>query len=99
MAQRLRRQRLKVTEIKFSAELNDHLARTMLTLLRGHRLALPHDDTLTDELLNVRIVEPRPGQYRIDHDPNRHNDRTIALALAAQHLLNEEPPRKVEILV
>jgi hypothetical protein len=99
MAQRLRANRLSVTDIAFSAQVNDRLARTMLPLLRGHRLALPHDDDLVDELVNLRIVERSPGQYRIDHAPNRHNDRAIAIALAAQHLLNKAPRRKVEIIV
>jgi hypothetical protein len=67
---------------------NDHLARTMLPLLRGRHLALPHDGDLIDELVNLSITEPRPGKYRIDHDANHHNDRTIALALAALDLLN-----------
>jgi hypothetical protein len=98
MAQRLRRQHVKVTDINFSAEFNDHLARTMLPLLRSRRFSLPHDSVLVDELVNLRILESRPGRYKIEHDSNRHNDRAIAIGLAAQHLLNELPPRKVEII-
>jgi hypothetical protein len=99
MAQRLRRQHLTVTDITFSADLNDHLALTMLPLLRGRRLSLPHSRDLIDELVNLRILEPRPGKYRIEHDANRHNDQVIAIALAAQHLLNAPRRRKVEIIV
>ncbi len=99
MAQRLRRQHVKVTDINFTAEFNDHLARTMLPLLRNRRLSLPHDNALIDELVNLRILESRPGKYKIEHDNNRHNDRAIAIALAAQHLLNTPPPRKIQIIV
>jgi hypothetical protein len=88
MAQRLRNQHLDVTDKSFSAELNDHLARTMLELLRGRQLSLPHARDLIDELINVRILEPRPGKYRIEHDTDHHNDQVIAIALAAQDLLN-----------
>jgi phage terminase large subunit-like protein len=99
MAQRLRNQHLKVTDITFTADFNDHLARTMIPLLRGRRLSLPHDTALVDELVNLRILEPRPGKYRIEHDANHHNDRAIAIALAAQDLLNTPPRRKVELIV
>ena len=71
----------------------------MLRLLRGHRFAPPHDDDLFDEFVNVRIVERTPGQYRIDHATDRHNDRAIAIALAAQHLLNKPARRKAELIV
>ena len=54
-------------------------------LIRSHRLALPRDDDLIDELMNVRLRETSPGVYRMDHDPGRHDDRAIALALAAIH--------------
>jgi phage terminase large subunit-like protein len=99
MAQRLRNQHLKVTDINFTAELNDHLARTLLPLLRGQRLSLPHDPVLVDELVNVRVIEPRPGKYKIEHDTIRHNDQTIAIALAAQHLLNAKPRARSRVVV
>ena len=99
MAQRLRGQHLKVTDIGFTAELNDHLARTVIPLLRGRRLSLPRDEQLVDELVNVRVVEPRPGKYRIEHDADRHNDRTITIALAAQDLLNTPPPKMATLIV
>jgi hypothetical protein len=60
---------------------------TLFRLLRDHQLALYDDPDLLDELANVRLVETSPGSYRIDHDPDKHDDRAISLALAAQHLL------------
>ena len=99
MAQELRTHGIVVTDITFTAQVNDHLARTMLQLMRGHRLALPHDDDLVDELVNLRIVERSPDQYRIEHAPNRHNDRAIAIALAAQHLLNRPAKPRAYLIV
>jgi hypothetical protein len=61
-------------------------------LLREHRLDLPDDAALIDELASVRLRETGPGHVRIDHDPSKHDDRVIALALGAYHLL-DAPPR------
>lgn len=99
MAQRLRTQRLKVEEIPFSSRVNTDLARTLLPLLRAHRLDLPDDTHLIDELVNLRIAETRDGQYRIEHTHDRHNDQAIAFGLATHHLLNQPPPPKWEVIV
>jgi hypothetical protein len=53
--------------------------------LRAHRRRV------ADELRNVRLRETTPGVVRIDHDPDRHDDRAIALALAASKLLDRPP--------
>jgi phage terminase large subunit-like protein len=98
IAQRLRHQKLNVTEFNFSQTSNGHLASTLLGLLRNRLLALPDDAALLDELTHLRIREPSPGIFRIDHDPNRHNDRAIALLLAAQHLLSRERPRTARLI-
>jgi hypothetical protein len=99
MAQRLRDQRLKVEAVPFSARVNTDLARTLLPLLRAHRLDLPDDEHLIDELVNLRITETADGQYRIEHTHDRHNDQAIAFALATHHLLNQPPRGRVEIIV
>lgn len=62
------------------------LAMTMLTFLREHRLIMFEDEALMHELLNIRLKEPVPGQYRIDHDVSQHDDRVMAIALATQYL-------------
>jgi phage terminase large subunit-like protein len=87
LRERLRRRGLKVNEFKFSAQSVGKLATTLNVLLREHRLALPGDEDLIDELLHVRLRETSPGVVRLDHDSDRHDDRVIALALAAEHLL------------
>jgi hypothetical protein len=67
------------------------LASTLHLLLRNRRLALPDDPELLEELANVRLRETSPGVLRMDHDPSRHDDRAIALALAAHRLLERAP--------
>ena len=37
--------------------------------------------------MNVRLQETAPGVYRIDHDPDRHDDRVISLALVVHRLV------------
>jgi hypothetical protein len=56
-------------------------------LLRDRRLSLFDDTELLDELGNVRLRETSPGVLRMDHDPDRHDDRAIALSLAALALV------------
>jgi len=85
--QRLRRRGVHVDEFTFSANSVGRLAVTLHTLLRDHRLALPDDRELADELLNVRLRENAVGQLRLDHDAGRHDDRAVALALAASALV------------
>ena len=88
LAQRLRSRGLRVHEFAFSAAAVGRLAST-LHLLRDRALALPDDAELLDELANVRLRETSPGVLRMDHDPGQHDDRAIALALAAQRLLEQ----------
>lgn len=56
------------------------LGATLHLLLRDHRLALPDDRELLDELMTVRLRESAPGVYRLDHDSGQHDDRAVALA-------------------
>lgn len=92
MAQRLRSKSVRVEEFTFSAGSVGRLASTLHLLLRSRALALPDDDELLDELANVRLRETSPGVLRMDHDADRHDDRAIALALAAQWLLDRARP-------
>lgn len=93
MIERLRKEAgLKVAEFAFSTASVGRLAATMVELLRSHRLALPDEEDLLDELREVRLVEKSPGQYRIDHERGKHDDQVISLALAAQQLLREPQP-------
>jgi len=83
LAQRLRARGVAVTEWTFSPVSVGRLAMTLHLLLREHRLALPDDAGLLDELATVRLRESTPGTYRLDHDASGHDDRAVALGLAA----------------
>ena len=87
LAQRLRTAGVRVDEYAFSSQSVGRLASTLHLLLRDRLLALPADEELLDELANVRLRETSPGVVRMDHDPGRHDDRAVALALAATELL------------
>lgn len=95
MAQRLRKAGCRVTEFNFSSQSVGRLALTLYQLIRAHTLALPDDGDLLDELANVRLRETSPGVVRMDHDPGDHDDRAVALALGAFHLLNRPAARKM----
>lgn len=91
LAQNLRRRRIAVVEFTFSQTSIGRLAQRLYLLLREHALRLPNDAELLDELANVRIRETSPGLYRMDHDANRHDDRAISVALAAEQLYTNAP--------
>jgi hypothetical protein len=82
MAQRLRAE-FEVEEVVFTVPAITKMAQVLLVLLRDHRLSMPRDAELMEELSNVRLKTIGPGIYRIDHDPSRHDDRAVALALTA----------------
>jgi phage terminase large subunit-like protein len=88
MMQRLQERRIRIEEFAFSSASVGRLASTLHLLLRDRALALPDDPELLDELLNVRLRETSPGVLRMDHDPDKHDDRAIALAMAAADLLD-----------
>jgi hypothetical protein len=43
-------------------------------------------------LANVRLRETAPGLFRIEHDPGRHDDRAVSLALVANWLAERGLP-------
>ncbi len=93
LAQRLRARGVSVTEWTFSPVSVGRLAMTLHLLLKEHRLALPDDPDLLDELATVRLRESRPGVYRLDHDASQHDDRAVALGLAALALTERAEAR------
>jgi phage terminase large subunit-like protein len=86
LAQSLRRRGVRAHEFSFTAQSVGRIAASLYRTLREHRLALPDDDALLEELANVRLRETSPGVIRMDHDPDKHDDRAVALALAVHHL-------------
>ncbi len=97
MAQRLRSAGVRVEEFTFSAQSVGRLALTLHRLLAERLVALPDDAELLEELANVRLRETSPGNYRLDHDAGHHDDRAIALALAAYHLVEVPPVAWVDL--
>ncbi len=95
MMQRLQERRVEVREFVFNSSSVGRLASTLHLLLRDRALALPDDPELLDELSNVRLRETSPGVLRMDHDPDKHDDRAIALAMAAHELLDSAPSAAV----
>jgi hypothetical protein len=99
LCERLRRRGVRVKEFTFSAQSVGRLASTLYLLLRERALRLPDDAELIDELANVRLRETSPGVMRMDHDAGRHDDRAIALALAAHRLVEKGEFRPATISV
>lgn len=97
LAQRLRGRGLRVEEFAFTAQSVGRLAGTLFNLLRDRALGLPDDAGLLDELAHVRLRETSPGVLRLDHDSGRNDDRAVAVALAATHLLRERAHGRAEV--
>lgn len=89
LLQRLKKAGIQASEFPFTSSSVGRLASTLYTLLRDRGLRLPNDPDLIDELAHVRLVERSPGVYRMDHESGRHDDRAVALALAATSLLTD----------
>ena len=94
MVQRLRSRGLQVEEFTFSQQSVGRLAVGLHNVIRDHRLAIPNNPELVDELVNVRLRETAPNVYRLDHDPDRHDDRAVALAMGVTTLATVPPARR-----
>ncbi len=92
LVQRLRDGGIRCEEFSFTAQSVGKIAGALFNLLRDRRLALPDDEELLDELAHVRLRESSPGTFRLDHDSGRHDDRAVAVALAAHRLLTDPAP-------
>jgi hypothetical protein len=91
LTQRLQSRGIRCREFVFNPTNISRAALALHELIRTRRLAIPNDADLLEELGNVRLLQTSPGVYRIDHDPSRHDDRAIALAMAA-HTWGVDPP-------
>ncbi len=99
LAQRLRARGVTVQEWTFTPASVGRLAMTLHLLLREHRLALPDDADLLDELALVRLRETTPGVFRLDHDSGQHDDRAVSLGLAALALTERAPTGRGTVTV
>jgi hypothetical protein len=88
LAQRLRSRGVPAEQFTFTAQSVGTIATALFTLLRAHHLALPQDAELLDELAHVRLRTNSAGVVRVDHASGRHDDRAVALGMAARWLLD-----------
>jgi phage terminase large subunit-like protein len=89
LAERLRARRVHTERTLFTPTESSRRALLLHQLVRSHALALPDDAALLDELAHVRLKETSPGVYRLDHAADRHDDRAVALSMAAWALVGE----------
>lgn len=88
--ERLRARGVRVDSYNFTSESVGRLASSLHIALRDHRVALPDDEELLDELGSVRLrAGSVPGTVRLDHDSSRHDDRAVALGLAVLNLTSK----------
>jgi hypothetical protein len=80
-----------VSEFAFTQDSHARLATTLYNLIRSHSLSLPDDADLIDELARLRLKESLPGMLRLDHELGRHDDRAIAIGMAANSLIEKRP--------
>jgi len=90
IAQEARAAGVTVSEFPFTALSVGRLALSLHQVIRNHRIALPDDEVLLDELVSVRLRKNTLGVYRLDHDSGAHDDQAVALALGAHHLLDAD---------
>ena len=97
IAQEARAAGVIVTEFPFTAASVGRIALSLHQAIRGHRIALPDDETLLDELASVRLRKNTLGIYSLDHDAGLHDDQAIALALGAHYLLDADGSAEIWI--
>ncbi len=89
LLQRLQADGVRAEPFVFSTTSVGRLGVLLHRLIAEHQILLPADEELVDELAHVRLRRMGPGAYRLDHDRGRHDDRAVALALAATALLDQ----------
>ena len=82
MIQRLRVRGIEASEHPFTQRGNDELAQALYLAIRDHTILLPDNPQLVDELLHIQLREKQPGVWRLDHQPGRHDDMAITVAMA-----------------
>jgi phage terminase large subunit-like protein len=87
MMDRLRTRGIPVEPFQFTNSSVGILGTLLVQLFRDELISLPDDEALIDELAHIRLKETHLGAVRIDHDSGRHDDRAVAIAMAANALL------------
>lgn len=89
IGQQLRGRGVAVDEFNFTGSSVGKLALALHQAIRQHRIDLPDDPDLLDELATVRLEKNTLGVYRLQHDSNSHDDQAVALALGCHHLMEQ----------
>lgn len=84
--QRLQAKGYKVEPFYFTTQSAGRVGAVLHQLIRQRTLHLPPDDDLIEELSRVRLVET-PSGLRLHHARGEHDDRAVALGIAAMHLI------------
>lgn len=99
IAERLSSMGRSVRIYQFTSASVGPLAVLLQNLIREKNLALPaYDPELLEELAAVRIRRNAFGSPRLDHESGKHDDRAVAIALAASELVAppaEKAPHQV----
>jgi hypothetical protein len=90
IAQEARKAGVQVHEFTFNSMSVGRLALALHQAIRNHRVALPDDELLIDELIAVRLRKNSLGVYRLDHDSGGHDDQAVTLALGVHWLLEAD---------
>lgn len=98
IAQEARGAGVPVHEFAFTSSSVGRLALSLHQAIRNHRMALPDDEDLADELVSVRLRKNTFGVYRLDHDSGAHDDQAVALALGTFWLMDEPPAPEFVVL-
>jgi hypothetical protein len=91
LAQELRDLGVDVLEYAFTASSVGKIALSLHQAIRQHRIELPADEDLLDELGSVRLRKNGVGIYRLDHNSGAHDDQAVTLALGCCQLLDADP--------
>jgi hypothetical protein len=90
IAQEARGAGVPVHEYAFTSASVGRLALSLHQAIRNHRIALPDDEELQNELVSVRLRKNTLCVYRLDHDANGHDDQAVTLALGTYWLLDAD---------
>jgi len=94
--ERLRRERVSVSEFVFSSSSVGKLSATLHHAITSGALRVYPDAELEREILGLRVVESAGG-WRFDHRTGGYSDRAVALAMATMRAVAEPVGRGMRI--
>ena len=87
---------MRVEQHTFTATSNHQIATALHQAIRHTQLALYPAEGLVDELAHVRLIETNTDRYRLDHDPTKHDDMAVTLAMAIHHWNQQRRPHTLD---